>query len=485
MYNFVEKFDGTDRTPRQIQIDALNWLSENWDKNKLFVMNAPLGSGKSALARAIQLKTDAFIVTPSNMLVDQYRTTYPNVNYLIGKRHYKCHTGMSCSDWVEIVKQKPCTNCPYVECKRKAVEKEATFFNPISLFYLNKQPNVLVIDEAHQLESMLLLLCGVSFSQDRMPFDASHLNELRLIKFLKIRSEKVQKLINQYKNDVRKVQELIEEYEHMKFTILGLEEDAQNYAIWIEDKVVNKIKKPYLNIKPLKVPQSIIKQILSANKIIMMSGTISEFDVKDLMGEETKFAFLELDSPIPKENRLVNYKPIPIPVNKDTDPQVIVNAIESIIKDNPGQNTIVHMTYSMSNKLVPYFKIPVLYNESNSDKLKILEKFKLEGGVLIAAGMAEGIDLPGDLCRVNIIPKLLYPNMGDQVVKKRLALTNGSRWFDLFTLKQLVQQTGRSTRGPDDFSKTFVLDPQFPRLFNKNSKYLPKYFRESVVWTST
>jgi Rad3-related DNA helicase len=96
--------------------------------------------------------------------------------------------------------------------------------------------------------------------------------------------------------------------------------------------------------------------------------------------------------------------------------------------------------------------------------------------------MAEGIDLKGDLCRVNIIPKLNWPDLNDEVVKKRRSLADGQEWYAMQTLKTLMQQVGRSTRSQEDYSATYILDPMFSRMVNQYKHKLPKSFTESIVW---
>ena len=87
--NFLKHLDGTDRPPRQIQIDALKWLQANWTKYDTFALNIGVGGGKSFISRAIQIVTGAHVITPSNYLINQYRDSYPNVNYLKGRTNYE------------------------------------------------------------------------------------------------------------------------------------------------------------------------------------------------------------------------------------------------------------------------------------------------------------------------------------------------------------------------------------------------------------
>lgn len=489
MYNFLKKFDGTGRKPRPQQKEALEWLSENWDMSKIDVISAPVGSGKSSIARAVQMVTGAHVITPSNILVSQYHDDFPNVNVLKGKTHYQCtFSGLTCADWQDSLEQKACATCPYVACKSAALKSEPTFFNPISLYYTTRHadwtpPNVLIVDEAHQLSSMILMLTGTRLRKSVYKFDERVNNELFLIEFLKDTGRKLKKLADLYakNNDFKKMSEVSKEYESINMTRRGLEENAQNYAIWLEDGKYHGKRETFLNIKPIQPPKFVTQRLLAANKLILMSGTILPLDVSDLLGDQP-YRFLDLSSPIPKEARPVYYKPVNYQMNWQTDPKKIVASIEEVLQANPDQNTIIHVPYSMSAKLLPHFKRPILHNTAET-KDAVLAEFKRSGGVLLAAGMAEGIDLKDGLCRLNIIPKMSFPNMKDHVVSKRMKLEDGNDWFESQTLKTLMQQVGRSTRGVEDFSKTYVLDPSFARLFRNQKSKLPESFKSSIIWT--
>lgn len=489
MPDFLKNFDGSGRKPRQVQIDALEWLANDWHKHKISVLSAPVGSGKSAIARAIQLGTDAAIIVPANILMRQYIDTYHNTNYLMGKSHYKCtYSGLSCKDWQELAGNSACSNCPYTQCKTNAQQGEPTFYNPMSYYYLARQsrdaiPDVMVVDEAHQLAPMILMLCGTRLSKSRFGFSDKCLNEIYLVQWLKAVETKLKRMIDQYTKtgDFKKLIQLVSDTEAIQLTREGMEENAQNYAIWISEGKLYGRKESFLNIKPIRPPRFITKRILSANRIVLMSGTVTATDVADLF-PDSAVRFMDLPSPIPMAQRPVYYRPTPFAMNWQTNPAHIVREIEAVIKLNPGVNTIIHVTYSLARTLAPYFTVPILTNTAE-DKDAVLEQFKKEGGILLAAGMAEGIDLPGDLCRLNIIPKLAYPDLKDPVVQKRKALEDGDEWYNLQTLTKLVQQTGRSTRTIDDFSKTYILDPGFVWRFKKCKDKLPKSFVESIIWS--
>ena len=487
MSRFLRQFDGTGRVPRDVQKTALTWLEDNWESSKLFVISASVGSGKSAIAKAIQKVTGGAIVVPSNLLMRQYVTSYPKTNFLMGKTHYTCKSGLSCKDWVDVLSQPACPDCPYQQCRNQAAEGVPTVFNPMSMYYLarNKEferPGVVIVDEAHELASLVLLLCGTRLRKSQYGFTDACTNEIYLAEWLKTTLKKLYKMQALYQKlgDYNKVSEVSDQIETLSLTSAGLEEDNHNYAIWMDDGMHRGRKEKFLNIRPIRPPKFLVQKILKANKVILLSGTISHMDVQDLLGD-TDYKFLDLPSPIPKENRAIYYRPAPFAMNYHTPPQKIAEQILEVIRENPGVNTLVHTTYSLSKELIKYMPEGTLYNKED-DKDAVLEKFKQQGGILLGSGMAEGIDLPGDLCRLNIIPKLLYPNLKDPVVQKRKAMQDGNDWYNIKTLMKLVQQAGRSTRGESDYSKTFILDSGAAWRIQQYASRLPRSFVEAIVW---
>lgn len=339
-----------------------------------------------------------------------------------------------------------------------------------------------VAHNCHSLSSMLLMLCGLKlpFSRWRYPKHAD--SELVLVPFLEGLHKKLVQLvaIHSKAGNSSELKEAAALAEQTKLALEGVREDAQNYAIYETEGTLYRKKEKFLHISPLRPPRFIVEQLLDSRRLILMSGTLFRPDIEDLVGDR-HYEFLDLPSPIPVENRRIYYKPAPFPMNFKTDPRDIVRVIETIIDHNPGVNTLVHVTYSMSEKLRRYFRKPVLYNTA-ANKDKVIADFKRNGGIFLAAGCSEGLDLPDDLCRLNIIPKLPFPDLSDKTVQKRKALADGDDWYNLTTFKTLIQQCGRSTRNEKDFSKTYILDPNFSRLYKSVSSKLPKYFTEAVVW---
>jgi Rad3-related DNA helicase len=270
------------------------------------------------------------------------------------------------------------------------------------------------------------------------------------------------------------------EIEKLSFTIEGLEENPQNYAIYEDQQVFRGVKESFLNIRAVRPPAFIMRRFLDCDHLILLSGTLLRADLEDLSAGQP-YLYYDMPSPIPVHYRPILYRPVPYPMNINTDPRLIVKSIEAVIDDFPGQNTIIHTTYERSRKLAPHFTRPILVN-TPQNKSEILEQFKRDGGVFLASGCAEGLDLRDNMCRLNIIPHLIRPNLGDPVVKMRKKLEHGERWYALEAIKTCIQQYGRSTRHERDASTTVVLDPYFSDVVSRYRADIPKYFLEAISW---
>ena len=486
MPNLMRTFDGSGRTPRANQLASLQWAQDNWDTVRVLATNEPVGAGKSFIAKTVQNATGGAIITPANILIEQYMSTYRNSNYLKGKTHYKCISGLTCLDWTDVLNQPACENCPYDKCRDLAKNGAPTIFNPMSLFYTTLHQPInfpsIVVDEAHQLPNMLLMLCDRKLRHSLYKFDDRCISEIYLIPWLKEQIGKLRRLMSAYQKagDFDKALEIADEASTLDLVYRSMRDESNNFAIWISDGIHHGKPEKYLNVKAVRPPRFLVNSLLKSNHILLMSGTLFEHDIKDLIGTD-KYAFRDAPSPIPKEQRPVLYRPAKFKMNYQTDPGQIAGWIKEQLNAYPGLNTMVHVTYSLSKKLEPYFPGALFNTPANKEQM--VDRFKVSGGLFIAAGCAEGLDLKGDWCRLNLVPKLSFPDRSDKSIEKRIALENGDEWYDLETLKILIQQIGRSTRSPTDWSIAIIGDPNFSRIYSRRKGKLPRYFGESILWS--
>ena len=485
--------------PRQPQLDSIRFLSEGWDKAKVHCINAPVGTGKSDVALAVQrVVEEAIIITPDNSLVDQYVSAAPTLNPLKGRGSYSCanhEKGNSCQDSFSEFKIY-CKDCLYVKARIRAEIGDHTVANPMS-YFINIQngvltpAKVLIVDEAHTLASFLrgMLVTKLPISQYGWKSgDFKNMDDV--VAFLADVQSKIKNLIRVRESageDPKREKELAT---RLGFSIWAIGVDPSIWFYYIEP---GKGREPStLVVESMKVPQGILDVFMQSEKIILMSGTLFPHHIGDLVGKEP-YRYLSLGSIIPPANRTVVVRPCAPTVNKDTPTETYAAKIMEIVNETTGKQGIIHASYGLADKLRQLLERPQnsIRGHSKESKLDTLERFKRkEFQWLIASGMAEGIDLAGDLGEINIICKLLYPYLGDPYVKRRMAQRDGQLWYASTTLQYILQACGRTTRGPNDFSRVYVLDGSLRRVLSqikslagvKANQYIPAYFEESLYY---
>ncbi len=470
-----EKFDQSGRSPRQAQKEALNFIQKNWKEYDVLGINAPCGTGKSAIARAIMEEfPDAVYMTPNNMLVRQMKTFYPDLNVLIGKKHYNCvkNPALNCEDAGNSPLHKPCKECPYVIAKNNyLINNQMTVFNPISYWYCQKdpkwkKPKVIIVDEADKLVDMLMLVSGESFGKKYNP--PRHLNGLiEVADWLKEKAYTLTQVV--LKAETERGFKVLEEISKIQRVLSIITEAPESFVHSFDDK-------GELVILPIKPPSEIIAKLLNADKLILMSATLYQSDIAKITDKPC--AFLELESPIDEARRRIYVNSSIVPFNYKTEPEAIAIWIKEQLVKYPSRNTIVHVTYSDAKKIKKFIKGAYVHDPDT--KNEVLEKFKQTGGIWLAAGVHEGIDLPDDICTLNLIPKLPRANIEDPIIKRKLAKHGGQKEYDIQVLKTIQQAAGRSTRHEEDYSTTVIGDKRFLQLIETYKKELPKTFLESI-----
>ena len=479
-----KKFDNSGRTPRESQTEALDWIKENWNTTQILAINAPTAVGKSAIARAIQIAKGGHVVTISNMLLDQYTNTYPEVNSLKGKVHYYCKEYDTDCETASSVRGKSCKDCIYTTKRKTALSGEPTFLNPMSYHYLTinenfKTPEVLIIDEAHLLGDMISGLSGMSFSTPKYQVPETVKDEADAAKWMDKQIPFLRNLRKQASGAAKRT--LDKEIDKLCWTLTGLREDQENYAVFQNEGPYRNRRERYLNVFPIVPPRWLTRPYLDPKKIILMSATLTDEVIQDLF-PGVPYKKLDLDSPIDKDRRPVQYAPAKQAMNSKTDPQDVADWVDGILDKHEGENTVIHVTYAMSKKLAPLLRHKVITNTPKTKDESLLF-FKLHGGIFLAAGCAEGIDLHDDLCTVQIVPMLFRLNPTDPVIRKRMGKKGGNKWYNMHTLKTLIQQVGRGCRHENDSCITYVGDPRLPQLISRSGLDVPKSFKSSLRWS--
>ena len=118
-------------------------------------------------------------------------------------------------------------------------------------------------------------------------------------------------------------------------------------------------------------------------------------------------------------------------------------------------------------------------NERIDGKLKEFKESK-EPKIMASYSMNEGVDLPYDECRFQIIFKIPFPYLGDNQIRARKRIDNN--WYNVKTVQKFIQAVGRGMRAEDDYCTNYVIDKDFDMLLYGPAfkKILPENIRESI-----
>lgn len=104
------------------------------------------------------------------------------------------------------------------------------------------------------------------------------------------------------------------------------------------------------------------------------------------------------------------------------------------------------------------------------------------GSWIIHPSLGEGESFDDDLCRVQIIAKIKYPDLGNKLVGARAAEpTLGKQWYFNQAAEYTVQTSGRGMRHANDFCETFIFDGSFGQLYDRNPDAFPQWFKERLA----
>jgi len=261
---------------------------------------------------------------------------------------------------------------------------------------------------------------------------------------------------------------------------------------WVYDGTRDRV-----SFKPTKV-QSFGPDMLwkHAERWLLMSASIVSADevMRSLGWDQGEWATVRLGSSFPVRNRLVHVKPVGNMSRRTqgADDGRVLAAIRRILFAHPGDRVLVHtVSYARANQTASvlrglYPERPIFaYTTANSRGAALASYLATPSAVLVGPSLDRGVDLPGDLCRVQVIVKVPFPNLGDKVVNARYhSGREGRTWYTVETVRTLMQMTGRAVRGEDDWAETWILDRAFgEQLWSRGGRELfPQWWKQAIVW---
>ena len=277
-----------------------------------------------------------------------------------------------------------------------------------------------------------------------------------------------------------------------------LETVIHDLALQPDNWVLDGIDEGFVRLKPVEVSsygQSLIWR--HSERFLLMSATMisPKQMAQDLGLHDQEWGSVEVESNFPVSRRPVYVTPAATVSHKtkDKDWPMIADEIVEVLNKHPHERVLIHsVSYPMTAFIADHLKRSdhghrvVTYTEASGRDEAVATYRQRESSVIVAPSLDRGIDLPDDLCRVIIIAKVPFPNLGDKQVSQRFYGTpTGKGWFYMQTVRSIVQMTGRGMRHKDDYVTTYILDGQFsnnvwPSPFGRSR--IPKWWADALVW---
>jgi Rad3-related DNA helicase len=362
--------------PRKEQKDALSFIESEYQKNKtnkFFLLNLPVGSGKSHLAlmisdwykKNVNKTARVDIITNSKILQDQYSGTYESISDLKGKDNYECESySCSCAQGSEFnrLNKTSCESCPYSYSRENFISGGISLTN----FYLyilysiynpklmeSRDARVLIVDESHEFDDVMSDFISIKITETvvkkfkfsnesevikKLKSVSSILDYVEFLKYLSgeivttveqmegglstqrrnIREDKrdlkISKLLKTKNTDV-KVMQLVTDLKQYQLKIeVFLKEYKENTNNWVLESNWNeKTRQKELSLEPIWAYDYLDKYVFSQyDMVFLMSGTILDKNLFcQLNGlDVSKAVYYSIPSPFPLRNRPIFYMPL-------------------------------------------------------------------------------------------------------------------------------------------------------------------------------
>lgn len=524
--------------PRPEQVRLLDALSEVVaeapradEPARVLVVEAPPGVGKSHLAMTLaRWSGDAYLLTSQKLLQDQYEREFGDALQLVkGRENYLCErypppARMTTAQGLCRRPRGPMCQCPYARAKIAALNGPIFCTNTAYFLTLRqwqrehlRRRRLLVIDEAHGLEAQLVRVFTVSFAPDqmtawfggRLPRLASADDYRILFEEHVTRLDAELTLIDGRLDSLRppglpdddfmtypltaEEQELLEQRDSLESALARLHFflDAGDTE-WVLRYPAGDLGAA-LELVPLTVSAMAPALLWDAADVVVLSSAFMgrREIIAGYFGLEADAVHaLASPSPFAVERRRIEYRPVGV-LSKATLPELeplLFDEIATIIGAHRMEKGLIHAaSYVAARRLLAHLaeRAPeqyrrVIFVESSEAKRRALEHHRASPlpTVLLSPSLREGVDLPDDFLRFQIVTKMPYPDLGDPWTAARQA--RDPRWYALETAKALVQAYGRSCRHAGDHGVTYILDGQFARFVQRYRPLLPVWFREAA-----
>jgi Rad3-related DNA helicase len=509
--------------------DALAEAEQDPAAPRILALEAPPGVGKSHLAMALaRWSGDAYLLTSQKLLQDQYEREFGDqVQLLKGRDNYACERypdgRVPTSQGMCRRPRGPVCQCPYARAKTAALAgpifcTNTWYFATLRHWHAEqlRRRRLLVVDEAHNLEAQLVTVYTVRFTAAEMKewFGAplphlpaadayrdllgTHAGRLRadletIVQALEaLRPPEVEPDAFLQMPPSREEIALLERRDALEAALarLGYFLDAHETE-WV-------VRYPpdlsaAFELVPLAVTEQTRELLTECADLVVLSSAYlgpAAALAESLGFEDGAVRGFTVPSPFPLEQRPIVYRPVGAlsrARQAEQEPALFAE-IAAILAAHAKEKGLLHVaSYAVARRLAadlarraPGEARRLIFIDSSEAKARALEQHRASPlpTVLLSPSLREGVDLPDDLLRFQIVTKMPYGDLGDPWTAARR--DRDPRWYALETAKALVQTYGRACRHAEDHGVTYILDGQLARFLQHDRPLLPGWFLEAA-----
>ena len=526
----------TGHHPRNTQIKLINKINLAINEGyKNIILEAGTGIGKSAIATTLaNMYDDSYILTMTKQLQKQYLDDFGEMLVEIkGKGNYKCNYKGNCDFCIRAEYNiARCSDCDYLIAFRKAKKSKNVITNYDFMYRVGVDNQMLdprqllILDEAHNLERKMLMLSshllnreyistkfGIDIFEALMKGEKSY-NHIKsesdywidvCKKLMKACGENIEKIggkgkevqvtLDEFESNPSKyssidyIEKQILESDLKEFNSIKLGLESKDLIIDVPD--FKSIKKNKMDIsaefKPYSVSDATQNLLSFGETRIFLTGTLGDMKKfcqwNNINPDNTYYIYEK--SPFDVSNRPIyrdfvgnmsgSRRNVPNWKNKRA-----ISKIKQLIGKYPNQKGVIHTSsneqafWIMDN--LKEYNLLFVGGESRNEVLKEFNESK-DDAILIGASIKDGVDLKGDLCRFQIVFKVPYPQLNEQV-KYRKSLDPS--WYYYQDIMAIMQAYGRGIRDKDDYCDMYIIDSNFKKLFDYNYNFFNEYFTEAL-----
>jgi Rad3-related DNA helicase len=493
--------------------------------NRIVLVRAPTGSGKSLLARAIAgcartvddaapaEPTGAYYTTPQVSQLDDVAgdDLLSDLNIVRGKNNYTCILPSERSTPVD---RAPCVREPGYDCSVRHrcpyfADRDLAAQQPIAAMTLAyfmqtagsevfRQRDVCVIDEAHGLAEWAEMYATIELDASTVPVwadvsvpaidgveDAAAFADALRQACVRRKDALLGRELDA--DEVAERDALQERISELGW-FLDDYRDSAGGTTWLVDQPG---EDGGLTIKPLEPERYLAHTVWDrASHFALLSATIlnREAFCRQVGLDPAEVALVDVEHTFPVEHRPlydVTCGKMTYEHRDRTIPKLARTLVRLLAKHDDEKGLVHCHSYAIRTQLAEELRAhgvgDRLWVHGRDDRDATLSAWKRsdDAGLLLSVKMEEALDLEGELARWQVICKAPYPNTSDARVAHRLEQDRWA-WYYRTALRTVIQACGRVVRAPDDYGATYLADDSLLDLFERASGDVPDWFAAQV-----